>query len=769
MVMPALLPAWGSLARTAVVQSGAMTLGGALAVRSARMFSSSRPTHDKADALFLTTNKGAGGSGTAPVLLGLMSTLSRYVERLGYFRPIGAVPHNPPLKGPIEDPHVALVHSVFKMKDDKSSMTAVSQEEALALLSANKEEELTDRILTAYEKYKKNKSFVVVEGAALPSDAVSFEVNSRVAKMFELPVFLSMNCENETNVESVLNSALLTKTEYDNKKIQLQTVICNKVDPALVHPLSVEGKKRFEKHGMSLAGILARDRMLGSVRLNEIASALSAQMLYGQGHFENPDTDVSQLVAATRQLPELLNYIHKLPATPGAGPLIFTSADRLDILTGLLYAAQSTSMPQVAGIVLTGGMRPPKYFDEMMQGLTPDQQTLPVMIVEPDTFQTATIASKVKANILPTSSKKIDHAIRMWNDHVDSEAINRLLSQERLKRVTPKLFQHSLVEMAKRNKQHVVLPEGEDKRILQAAAQLLHHNVVDLTILGVVDKVNSMASTLGLDLSKAKIVDPATSPITKKYAQFIYDQRKSKGVNEEMAMDLAQDLTYFGTCMVATGDADGMVSGAIHTTANTVRPALQLIKSRPDRPVVSSVFFMLLPDKVLVYGDCAINVNPTSEELAQIALTSAETAVAFGIDPKVAMLSYATGDSNSGPLIDKVRKGAELAKEINPSVPIEGPIQYDAAVDMSVAKTKVKGKSDVAGQANVLIFPDLNTGNNTYKAVQQATGAIAMGPLLQGLRKPVNDLSRGCTPADIYNTVVMTALQAIQMKNTKKA
>ncbi|GBG66313.1 hypothetical protein CBR_g58804 [Chara braunii] len=346
------------------------------------------------------------------------------------------------------------------------------------------------------------------------------------------------------------------------------------------------------------------------------------------------------------------------------------------------------------------------------------------------------------------------------------DIISKALSKERKVRMNPKLFAHTLFQQAKSMTQHIVLPEGVEPRVLQAAAEIVRRGLCEVTLLGDEEKIKTATKQLRLDISRCKIVEPATSPHLDRYAEDLYQKRKHKGMTLDEARDqLMNDVNSFGTAMVAAGDADGMVSGAIHTTANTVRPALQIIKTHPDTKLVSSVFFMCLPDKVLVYGDCAINTDPTAEELAVIAVTSADTAMAFGIEPRVAMLSYATGDSNTGPIVQKVADAAAIAKQKRPDLMIEGPIQYDAAVNPETAKTKFKGRpSEVAGKATVLIFPDLNTGNNTYKAVQQSTGAIAMGPLLQGLRKPVNDLSRGCTVNDIVTTVTLTAIQAQALK-----
>ena len=323
------------------------------------------------------------------------------------------------------------------------------------------------------------------------------------------------------------------------------------------------------------------------------------------------------------------------------------------------------------------------------------------------------------------------------------------------------MFQYKLLKRAKDNKKHIVLPEGTDERILRATKQLVDLNAVNITLLGsrkqIEDKISKLDIALNLD--KITIINPKESPNFEDYATTLYELRKHKNVHLDMAHDLMEDVSYFGTMMVYKNHADGMVSGAVHTTQHTIRPALQFIKTKPEALVVSSVFFMCLENRVTVYGDCAINPNPTAEELAEIAISSANTSLSFGIEPKIAMLSYSSGTSGVGEDVEKVRKATKLVKQKLPSLKIEGPIQYDAAVDINVGKSKLPN-SEVACQASVFIFPDLNTGNNTYKAVQRETDALAIGPVLQGLNKPVNDLSRGCTVEDIFNTVIITAIQA---------
>jgi phosphate acetyltransferase len=423
-----------------------------------------------------------------------------------------------------------------------------------------------------------------------------------------------------------------------------------------------------------------------------------------------------------------------------------------------LQANVSRNFGKVAGIIVTGGMFPEASILKLVEGL---ETIVPILEVEKGTFQVVTEVNQIRARIAPGDTEKISLAIRMFEKWVDEKALEERIVAFHSDALTPRMFQYQLVKRAKERKKHIVLPEGDDDRILIAADMLIRQEIVDLTILGVRENIETAIKrlNLSLDLNAVQIEHPASSDRFEDYAVTLYELRKSRGATLEMARDLMQDVSYFGTMMVFKGEADGMVSGAVHTTQHTIRPALQFVKTKPGNSTVSSVFFMCLPNRVSVFGDCAVVPNPTSEQLADIAISSAESAQMLGIEPKIAMLSYSSGSSGEGEDVEKVRKATQLVRMRRPDLKVEGPIQYDAAVDPGVGKKKMPN-SEVAGQASVLIFPDLNTGNNTYKAVQRETGALAIGPMLQGLNKPVNDLSRGCTVADIFNTVVITAIQA---------
>ena len=368
-------------------------------------------------------------------------------------------------------------------------------------------------------------------------------------------------------------------------------------------------------------------------------------------------------------------------------------------------------------------------------------------------------AASVVAVVLTGGAPALEADVPVLTLPLGDEAAATLRAAATPTAVTPLAFQADLIERARTDRKRIVLPEPDDDRVLQAAAQVLAAGIADITFVGDADYVATRAGELGLDLSAAQVVSVDDPAYRERYAEEFARLRAKKGVTLEQAREKVTDVSYFGTMMVHMGDADGMVSGAVHTTAHTIVPSFQIIKTKPGTSIVSSVFLMLLEDRVLVYGDCAVNPEPTAEQLADIAISSAETARQFGVEPRVAMLSFSTGTSGKGADVDKVRAATELVRQKAPELAVEGPIQYDAAIDPSVAAAKAPG-SAVAGRANVFIFPDLSSGNIGYKAVQRSSGAVAVGPILQGLNKPVNDLSRGALVEDIINTVAITAVQA---------
>jgi phosphate acetyltransferase len=487
---------------------------------------------------------------------------------------------------------------------------------------------------------------------------------------------------------------------------------------------------------------------LNNPTIKEIVDELDAKVLFGVEFLNN---EIGNFSVGAMQLRNYLLHLKE-------NALVITPGDRADIILGALQANESANYPTISGIVLTGNIVPDDSILKLIEGLT---SIVPIISVEGGTYSITNRIGDIKSKIYANNTKKIETSINTFEKYIDLERLSEKLSAFEAEGMTPKMFQYNLVKRARKHRKHIVLPEGNDDRILIATSRLLTMDVVDISIIGNKKQIENKVAELGItfDFSKVKIIDPIKSEHYEDYVNTYYELRKAKNVTLGMAKDLMEDVSYFGTMMVYTGDADGMVSGAAHTTQHTILPALQFIKTKPDSCIVSSIFFMCLEDRVSVFGDCAINPNPTAEQLAEIAISSADSSLAFGIEPKIAMLSYSSGASGKGDEVEKVRAATEIVRKKRPDLKIEGPIQYDAAVDMEIGQSKMPN-SEVAGQASVLIFPDLNTGNNTYKAVQRETGALAIGPMLQGLNKPVNDLSRGCTVDDIINTVVITAIQA---------
>jgi phosphate acetyltransferase len=438
------------------------------------------------------------------------------------------------------------------------------------------------------------------------------------------------------------------------------------------------------------------------------------------------------------------------------GAVLVVAGDRTEVLLAAMMAQSSGTFPSIAGIVLNGGFDLPEPIERLLDGLP---QTLPIIRTTMGTYDTIVAITRTRGRLAADSQRKYDAALALFEKHVDGSALLERLDVSRTEVVTPLMFEYALLERARQNRKHIVLPEGEDDRVLRAAHTLLAREVADLTILGDPVEINSRATELGLDLSKARTLSPKDPELGLRFAEEYARLRAHKGVTLDQAKEQVTDVSYFATMMVHLGLADGMVSGATHTTAHTIRPGFEIIKTKPGVKVVSSVFLMALADRVLVYGDCAVIPDPDVSQLADIAISSSETAEQFGIQPRIAMLSYSTGESGSGADVEKVREATGVVRSRRPELLVEGPIQYDAAADAAVAATKMP-TSEVAGRATVFIFPDLNTGNNTYKAVQRSAGAVAIGPVLQGLNKPINDLSRGALVQDIVNTVAITAIQA---------
>ncbi|KUG09944.1 phosphate acetyltransferase [Solirubrum puertoriconensis] len=682
-------------------------------------------------------------SGKSLVALGLVNMLLSKAQKVGYFKPvINTGPDNR------LDPHIDTVLRYFQLPVAYDDAYAYTGAEVLRLIETERQGEMIDTIIRRYKQLEDQYDFTVVEGTDFVGQGTAFEfdLNVTIAKNLGVPVVLVTSGEGKTTAQMV-SGTLTALRGFEAREVQVLAIVANKVRPE--QALDVQQLLRAQLPHEVILSVIPEDKALLNPTMQEIHENLGGQLLFGQELLGN---QVDNFVTGAMQVPNFLNYLKD-------NVVIVTPGDRGDIVICAMQANMSANYPKVAGVVLTAGWEPEEPILRLLRGL---QGVMPIIAVQTGTFETSARLGAIKSRLSPNNPKKIQLAIRTFERYVDVRALDERMVAFKPEGITPHMFQYRLLQWAKRQRRHIVLPEGNDDRILRAAAHLLQQDIVDLTILGNPTEVAASAKRLGLSMplgGHLRVIDPVHSEYYDDYVQTFYELRQSKGVNLDMARDLMRDVSYFGSMMVFKGHADGMVSGAVHTTQHTIRPALQFIKTKPGISLVSSVFFMCLPDRVVVFGDCAVNPNPTAEQLAEIAISSAESGMRFGIEPRIAMLSYSSGTSGEGAEVDKVRRATELVRQLRPDLKVEGPIQYDAAVDPIVGNQKLPG-SEVAGQASVLIFPDLNTGNNTYKAVQRETGALAIGPVLQGLNKPVNDLSRGCTVDDVFNTVVITAIQS---------
>lgn len=680
-------------------------------------------------------------TGKSLIALGLVNWLLGKTKKIGYFKPI-ITPQTPGRK----EIHIEAILDYFALPIPYEDTFAFNRQEALEHIESESRGDMLNTVIRKYKKLEETADFTVIEGSDFLGEgtAFEFESNAVIAKNLGAPVLIVITGEAKTTAQ-IVSSALSALQAFEGREVQVLGLVANRVKPEQVE--DVRALLRMQLPADVMLTVIPWEKGLQSPTLKEIKEALGATVLIGDELLTN---QVDNFVTGAMMLSNFLNYIKE-------NCLIVTPGDRGDIIIGAIQANLSANYPKVAGIVLTAGSVPDQPVTRLIEGL---QTVVPILSVEQGTFATTTAIGGIHSRITADNRKKIELAIDVFEKYVDTQALEDRITTFQPEGITPHMFQYQLLKAAKSQKKHIVLPEGGDDRILKAAARLLAQDVVNLTILGDPAEVTASFRRLGLnvDPKAIQIIDPATSENYAAYAETLYELRKTKNVTLDMARDLMLDVSYFGTMMVYKGHADGMVSGAVHTTQHTIRPALQFIKTKPGVSLVSSVFFMCLPERVSVFGDCAVNPNPTADQLADIAISSAESSARFGIEPRIAMLSYSSGTSGEGEDVEKVRQATALVRQKRPDLKIEGPIQYDAAVDPLVGSQKLPN-SEVAGRASVLIFPDLNTGNNTYKAVQRETGALAIGPMLQGLNKPINDLSRGCTVDDIFNTVVITAIQ----------
>jgi len=672
-----------------------------------------------------------GDTGKSTIALGLLHRLAATVANVGVFRPI--------VRAGTDRDYILellLAHSTAGLDYDDCAGVTYQQ------LHDDPDAAIAD-IVDRYHRMADKCDAVVIVGSdytdvASPSE---LSMNARIAVNLGAPVLLSVRAAARTPGE-VAHVVELCLAELAAQHAHTAAVVANRCDPDELAGVAA-ALQRFTPKSY----VLPEEPLLAAPTVAELRDAVQGTLISGDEQLLT--REVMGMMVAGMTAEHCLERLRESMA-------VITPGDRSDVVLAIASAHAAEGFPSISCLILNGGLPLHPSIAKLVAGLG---LRLPIVATDLGTYDTARAASTAKGRVTATSLRKVDTALALMDEHVDVADLLAQLAVPIPSVVTPQMFTHQLQDRARADRRRIVLPEGDDDRILRAAGRLLARSVADLTILGDETAVRARAAELGLDLSAAVVLNPRTSELCDQFAEQYAELRKKKGVTLEQAREIIHDVSYFGTMLVHNNMVDGMVSGAAHTTAHTVRPAFEIIRTAPDISTVSSIFLMCLADRVLAYGDCAIVPDPTSEQLADIAISSAQTAAQFGIEPRVAMLSYSTGDSGTGVDVDKVRAATELVRKRAPELLVEGPIQYDAAVEPSVAATKMPD-SPVAGRATVLIFPDLNTGNNTYKAVQRSAGAIAIGPVLQGLNKPVNDLSRGALVEDIVNTVAITAIQA---------
>ncbi len=687
--------------------------------------------------IYLTSAEGRTGKST--VAVGLLETLTASVPRVGVFRPI--------VRADVErDFILELLVAHASAGQSYEDCVGVDYD----ALHADPDAALAT-IVERFAEVEERCDAVLILGSDYTDVGTPTELstNGRIAANLAAPVVLVTGGrhpegDGERTAKQCAEIARIALDELREEHAEVLAVIVNRARPDRVEEIAA---RVADATGLP-AWAIAEDPELQAPLLRTVLEAAEAHLVRGdEAALERP---VMGTTIAAMSLPNVLPRLH-------AGGVVIVPGDRSEVLVGTMAAQLSQTFPALAGIILNGGFEIDPAIERLIDGLgTP----LPIASTPHSTFDTALHVAQARSRLAADSPAKHARAVALFAEHVDAAELVRLLSLPTGAGVmTPIRFEHTLVERARAAAKHIVLPEGDDDRILQAAALVVKRRIASLTILGDPDAVRARAAALGLDLGDTRILSTTDPELHARFAEEYARLRAHKGVSPELAADTVTDVSYFGTMMVHLGLADGMVSGAKHTTAHTIRPAFEIVKTAPGVSVVSSVFLMALADRVLVYGDCAVIPEPTVEQLADIAVSSAATARQFGIEPRVAMLSYSTGESGSGAEVDRVRAATALVRERAPELPVAGPIQYDAAADPTVGASKMPG-SEVAGRATVFVFPDLNTGNNTYKAVQRSAGAVAIGPVLQGLAKPINDLSRGALVRDIVNTIAITAIQA---------
>lgn len=670
-------------------------------------------------------------TGKSTIALGLLHRLTATVARVGVFRPIIRTD-----SGRDYILELLLGHTTAGLSYEQCAGATYQQ------LHADADAAIAG-IVDAYHAMAESCDAVVIVGSDYTdvTRPAELAVNARIAVNLGAPVLLAVSGKGRA-AEEVGRVVEVCVAELSAQRAHTAAVIANRCDPTQLGTVA-EALRAFALHSY----VLPDEPLLSAPTVTELERAVHGTSVSGEASLR--EREVTGILVAGMTADHVLERLRD-------GMAVITPGDRSDVVLAVASAHAAEGFPSLSCIVLNGGFALHPSIAALVAGL---RLRLPIVATSLGTYDTASAAAAARGRVTATSQRKIDTALELMDRYVDVSDLLAQLAIPIPDVITPTMFIHRLTLQARSDRKHIVLPEGDDDRILKSAGRVLQRRVADVTILGDEARIRQRSGELGVDLDGAKVLDPRTSDLREHFAEQYADLREAKGVTIERAREVVGEATYFGTMLVFNGMVDGMVSGAAHTTAHTVRPAFEIIKTVPDVSTVSSIFLMCLPDRVLAYGDCAIIPNPTPEQLADIAISSARTAAQFGIEPRVALLSYSTGDSGTGADVDKVKAATDLVRARAPQLPVEGPIQYDAAIEPSVAATKLRD-SPVAGRATVLIFPDLNTGNNTYKAVQRSAGAVAIGPVLQGLRKPVNDLSRGALVEDIVNTIAITAIQA---------
>ncbi len=705
-----------------------------------------------------------GNTGKSTVALGTLDTLTRRATRVGVFRPIS--------RSTEERDYV------LELLLAQEGVVPLEYDEAIGVSYDEVHADPDVALATIVRRFKAVEDrcdAIVILGSDYTDVGSPTELgfNARIAANLGAPVLLvlggrvgegrgrsdRLGYADARSPDEIAQFAELALGELEREHATLLGIVVNRADPDRLSEIVRRVEVTASREAAADTGVetlaapsvavwaIPEDPFLVAPSMRAVMGAVDGQLYAGDPDLLN--REALGVVVAAMSMENVLTRLIE-------GAVVVVPGDRSEVLLGVLTAHQAATFPSISGIVLNGGFPISEQVERLIEGV---EAGLPIIRTQLGSYDTALAITHTRGRLAAESQRKRDTALALFEKHVDGDALLDLLDVAQPEVVTPLMFEYGLLERARRERKHIVLPEGYDDRILRAAATLLARDVVDLTILGEEIEIRSRSFGLGLDIARATVLSNHDPVLVFRFAEEYQRRRAHKGVSLEQARETVQDVSYFGTMMVALGLADGMVSGAVHTTAHTIRPAFEIIKTRPGVEVVSSVFLMALADRVLVYGDCAIVPDPTAEQLADIAISSAATAAQFGIEQRVAMLSYSTGESGSGAEVDKVRRATDFVRQRAPELAVDGPIQYDAAADAAVARTKLP-ESEVAGRATVFVFPDLNTGNNTYKAVQRSAGAVAIGPVLQGLNKPINDLSRGALVQDIVNTVAITAIQA---------